>query len=332
MIGLLFLFAGDPNFSRDVLPVLEKRCWGCHGPAVQMGGLRLDNADGAAKGSHTGAVISPGNSEASLLVRLIERREPKRKMPPTGEPLNAAEIASLREWIDRGAAWPKDLAPAAIPERKSAPALPAVTLRSWPRNALDYTALAALEKQGKLPQPEASRRTLLRRLSFDLTGLPPSVDLARDFLLDNRPDAYDRLVASLLASPSRLTSKLDEEDLRRQLLSATYRQERTPIALSRAEWRHAALFAAGALAPSAVPIDLPPATWLPNAVQALADRAIREHENASVETRIEALFQICLSRPPSAADWKALRRNPAPLTLLRAARYLLELEEFRSKP
>jgi hypothetical protein len=331
MIWLLALFAGDPNFASDVRPVLEKRCWGCHGAAVQMGGLRLDTGDGLAKGSHSGAVIVAGNSEGSLLVRLIERREPKRKMPPTGEALTSAEIASIREWIDRGAAWPKDFAaPLAIP--KAAPALPAVTLRAWPRNSLDYAALASLEKSGKLPQPEASRRVLVRRVSLELTGLPPDPEFAREFLLDNRPDAYDRLVESALAFPSRLPSRHGDGDLRLRLLSAGFRQERDPAPMSNAEWRQAALSAAGSLPPAATPRDLPPAVWLSEAVRALAERALREAAEATLEAHVEALFWICLARPPASADWKALRRGTAPLTLLRAAKYVLELEEFRSKP
>jgi hypothetical protein len=344
-IGLVVAerLAAENTFSRDVLPVLEKRCWGCHGPAVQMAGLRLDTAEGITKGSHRGTILEPGNSSKSMLIRLIERQEPKRAMPPTGKPLSAAEISAFRLWVDSGAVWPEMVG---APKTESVveanvPLLPAVALRSWPRNSLDYPLLAKLESEGKLPRAEASRRSLLRRVAFDLTGLPPTIPDARAYLLDNRFDAYDRLIQRMMRSAKENSIKEEE------ILSAGYRQEREPEALTMGQWRDAAFYVAGLLE-SDTPkgsitsgpfgpsqqlsaAALQPASWLSTVAKGLAARAAREMEGRDSMVQLAHLFELALSRPPSGMEQAAFRQNGT-IDLMRAARYVIEHEEFKTKP
>ncbi len=191
-------------YARDIEPLLAKHCYVCHGSQQQMGGLRLDRKDAALK------VIQPGNSAASRLIRMVGGLENK-VMPPIGARLTKAEIGLLRAWVDQGVDWP------AAPQAQSAAAAtqsthwsfrkitrpnpPAVRDRAWPRNSIDSFILARLEKEGIAPSPEAPKTTLIRRLSLDLTGLPPTPQQVEEFLQDNRPDAYARLVDRLLDSP-----------------------------------------------------------------------------------------------------------------------------------
>ncbi|HEU0123321.1 MAG TPA: PSD1 and planctomycete cytochrome C domain-containing protein [Bryobacteraceae bacterium] len=193
---------GATDFNRDIRPILQARCMGCHGERTQMKGLRLDNREAALR------VLSPGNSSASLLVSLVSGKEPKRSMPPGGPALSAAEIAKLREWIDSGAEWPQAGALTApkVEEHWSfrpvqRPTPPASRNRIWPRNEIDQFIVARLDSVGWDPSPEAPRTTLIRRLALDITGLPPSPQEVAEFLGDNRPDAYERLVDRLLESP-----------------------------------------------------------------------------------------------------------------------------------
>ncbi len=181
---------------------MAKRCYLCHGPQQQMSGLRLDTKDAALK------VILPGNSAASRLIQMVAGIDKaKRVMPPVGPHLTAAEIGLLRAWIDQGVEW--NAAPGAHTAqpthwsfRKIArPDLAAVSDRAWPRNPIDNFVLARLEKENIGPSPEAPKTTLIRRLSLDLTGLPPTPQEVEEFLHDNRPDAYERLVDRLLDSP-----------------------------------------------------------------------------------------------------------------------------------
>ncbi|HUB33054.1 MAG TPA: PSD1 and planctomycete cytochrome C domain-containing protein [Bryobacteraceae bacterium] len=187
---------GAPDYARDVQPLLEKRCYGCHGPQQQMKGLRFDQRDVAMR------VIQPGNSAASRMIQMVSGTE-KLVMPPIGERLSAAEIGMLRAWIDAGARWPVTAKPAVhwsfLPPRR--PAVPAVRDRAWPRNVIDDFVLAKLEAEGVAPSPEAGKAVLLRRLSLDLTGLPPTPEELDRFLRDNRADAYEREVDRLLDSP-----------------------------------------------------------------------------------------------------------------------------------
>ncbi len=195
MAGLL----GGAVFASGV-PVLEKRCFVCHGAKTQMANLRLDSREAALR------VIKPGSSAESKLVSMIEGRG-KNVMPPSGPRLTAAEIKTIRDWIDAGAAWTAPTGAAAeAPKHWSfqpvaRPKPPIVRNEAWVRNEIDRFILARLERESITPSVEAAKRTLIRRVSLDLTGLPPSPGQVAEFLADNRPDAYERLVGSLLESP-----------------------------------------------------------------------------------------------------------------------------------
>jgi hypothetical protein len=187
------------EFARDIEPLLSKRCVVCHGAQQQMSGLRLDQKDAALKGGKAGADILPGKSAESRLIRLVAGVDQK-FMPPMGAHLTAEEIGLLRAWIDQGLEWTAR-APHWSFQKIQRTAAPAVRNRSWGRNPVDNFILARLEREGIAPSPEASKLTLLRRVSLDLTGLPPTPEQVRDYLNDNRPDAYERLVDRLLDSP-----------------------------------------------------------------------------------------------------------------------------------
>jgi hypothetical protein len=188
------------EFARDIEPLLAKRCVLCHGPQQQMSGLRLDQKDAALKGGASGADILPGKSAESRLVRLVGGLE-KKVMPPMGARLTTDEIGLLRAWIDQGVDWSTAKAPHWSFQKIERTPVPAVRDRAWPRNAVDNFILARLEHEGIAPSPEAGKLTLLRRVSLDLTGLPPTPEEVREYLSDNRPDAYERLVDRLLDSP-----------------------------------------------------------------------------------------------------------------------------------
>jgi hypothetical protein len=180
------------------IPILEKRCFVCHGARTQMANLRLDSREALLR------VVKPGASAESKLVAMIEGRG-KTVMPPSGPRLTGAEITTIRDWIDGGAPWIA-AAEASGQARHwsfqpiSRPTAPAVRTPAWVRNQVDSFVLARLERENIAPSPEASKRTLIRRASLDLTGLPPSPAQVAAFLSDNRPDAYERLVDSLLES------------------------------------------------------------------------------------------------------------------------------------
>ena len=196
------------DFSADIEPILASKCQGCHGARQQLSGLRLDTKQGAMAGGYSGAVIKPGDSAGSRLIRLIAGMEGKTVMPPAGERLTAEQVGILRAWIDQGAPWVEKAVSSAQgrsshwafqPIRRPDP--PAVNKTGWARSPLDAFVLARLEREGIEPSPEADRRTLIRRLSLDLTGLPPSLEEVEGFAADQRPDAYERLVDRLLQSP-----------------------------------------------------------------------------------------------------------------------------------
>ncbi len=195
--GLIVYGQTSPDYTRDVQPLLEKRCYMCHGPQQQMSGLRLDQQASAAR------VIEPGHAAQSRLIQMVSGTE-KKVMPPVGERLTTTQIAMLRAWIDAGAKWPASAAAPAVHwsfRKIQRPEVPAVRDRAWPRNAIDNFVLAKLDAEGIAPSPEAGKATLLRRVSLDLTGLPPTPQELDAFLQDNRPDAYERAVDRLLASP-----------------------------------------------------------------------------------------------------------------------------------
>lgn len=186
------------GYAQDVLPILSKRCFACHGPDEAQGNLSLDTRDGALVETDSGEpAVVPGDAGASELVRRITSTEDWERMPPEGEPLSAEEVETLRRWIDSGAVYEKHWAFA--PRTKPSP--PEVENAAWVRNPIDRFLLSKLEKAGLKPSAEADRRTLVRRLYYDLIGLPPTPEQVEAFVSDERPDAYERLVDELLASP-----------------------------------------------------------------------------------------------------------------------------------
>ena len=169
-----------------------------------MSGLRLDQKEAALKGGVSGKDILPGNSAGSRLIRLVSGQEAK-VMPPVGARLTPAEIELLRNWIDQGAVWPAQLTANKASthwafQKIANPKPPAVRNTAWTRNPIDNFILAKLESKSIRPSPEASKTTLIRRVSLDLTGLPPTPGEVEAFLNDQRPDAYERLVDRLLES------------------------------------------------------------------------------------------------------------------------------------
>ena len=184
-----------PDFLSDVRPILGK-CLPCHGPDEnsRMANLRLDSHEAATgqDGGYAGLVA--GDSGASrMLTRVTAETNP---MPPTGDRLTPAEIETLRQWIDAGAEYQRHWAF----DRPVTPQLPDVINESWPKNPLDHFVLAKLEARGLAPSGEANRYTLARRLSLDLTGLPPKPESVDAFVADQSADAYERFVAGLLNS------------------------------------------------------------------------------------------------------------------------------------
>jgi cytochrome c553 len=187
--------AADIDFSRDIQPLLAKRCFACHGPDTQEAGLRLDVAGAATRELDSGLqAIAPGDPAASEILARIRSTDPDLQMPPEGQRLSAAEVAVIREWIEAGATWEEHWAfrPLIRPE---VPAVPQAA------NPIDAFIRRGLADRG-LPLPaEAERRTLLRRVTYDLTGLPPSEQELADFLADASPAAWERVIDRLLASP-----------------------------------------------------------------------------------------------------------------------------------
>jgi hypothetical protein len=199
--GVLSFAAGKPvDFDREVRPILSDRCFACHGPDEKrrMANLRLDTEDGLFAHRSGYDIVAPSDPARSRLVARISGAGFPRMPPPQAAPaLTEAQIAVIRQWIEEGAKWERHWA-FVPPER---PALPAVRDEKWPRNPIDYFVLARLEREGLKPAPEADRATLLRRLSFDLTGLPPTTAEIDAFLADKSRDAYEKQVDRLLALP-----------------------------------------------------------------------------------------------------------------------------------
>ncbi len=193
--------AEDIQFNRDIRPILADRCFQCHGPdqARRKANLRLDDERSVFADRKGHQVIKPGDPRNSELYRRISAGDVTERMPPakSGPPLTAREIEVIRRWIELGAPWQRHWA-FLVPER---PALPAVANQRSVRNPIDTFVLARLEAANLQPSPEADRTTLIRRVTLDLTGLPPTPTEVDSFLADPSPDAYERVVDRLLASP-----------------------------------------------------------------------------------------------------------------------------------
>ena len=196
------------DFAKDIQPIFAVHCYDCHGPNKQEAQFRLDAREIAFKGGELGPAIIPGKSAESLLIRAVAGVKPDLVMPKKGERLTAEQIGLLRAWIDQGANWPES-ASANVADKRNhwafktpvRPLVPALKNKKWARNPIDNFVLARLDKEKLKPSPEADRRTLIRRLSLDLTGLPPTIKEVEQFVADRRPDAYEQLVERLLASP-----------------------------------------------------------------------------------------------------------------------------------
>lgn len=211
------LTAQKPDFARDIAPVFAAKCAVCHGASIRQNNLRLDSLDGVMQGGASGAAIVPGNAKDSLLVKRATSADPSFMMPPAGVRLTAKEVSLVQSWID-------SLPPGVPPSSKSGATAaarvasthwsfqpiahvtpPIVRDNAWPRNPIDRFILARLEKEKIAPSPAASPATLLRRVTLDLTGLPPTPQEVADFLAEvqaGRGDAaYELAVDRLLASP-----------------------------------------------------------------------------------------------------------------------------------
>jgi mono/diheme cytochrome c family protein len=194
--------AARVDFARDIRPILSESCFACHGPddKARKAKLRLDTKDGAFGPLRSGGrAVVPGKAAESELVARITNADASEQMPPpkSGKKLTPRQVALLKQWVEQGAPWSTHWA--FDPPRL--PALPQVADAAWPRNPIDHFILARLEKEGLKPSPEADRVALLRRVTLDLTGLPPTPAEVDAFLADRSPSAYEKVVDRLLKSP-----------------------------------------------------------------------------------------------------------------------------------
>jgi hypothetical protein len=204
---------GNEYFEKHIRPVLASQCQSCHGPKRQQAGLRLDSHAGLLKGSENGPIVVPGKAEKSTLLRVL-RYDGDVQMPPKSK-LPQEVIDHFAAWVRMGAPWPEEVIAADKPSASIAearrthwsfrpvtkPAVPAVKNSAWVKTPIDAFVLARLQARGLTPAPAAERRTLLRRVSLDLHGLPPTPEELAAFEEDNSPDAYARVIDRLLTSP-----------------------------------------------------------------------------------------------------------------------------------
>ncbi len=190
------------SFDRDVRPILSNHCWKCHGPDAQerKASLRLDQHESATKPaeSRKTAIVPKKSSDSELLKRVLSA-DSDELMPPASEnkPLSAAQKDILKRWIEQGATFEQHWSFRPV----SRPSLPSVKNMAWPKTPIDHFILARLEAEGLSPSPEADRETLIRRVTLDLTGLPPTIAEIDDFLNDRDANAYEKVVDRLLKSP-----------------------------------------------------------------------------------------------------------------------------------
>ncbi|MCH2203285.1 MAG: PSD1 and planctomycete cytochrome C domain-containing protein [Fuerstiella sp.] len=193
----LSIAAESPTFSRDIQPLFAKHCVVCHGPNKAEGGLRLDISEQARAELESGSrSIIPGDPQSSELMRRITADDTSDRMPPEGDPLSVDDIEKLRQWIRDGAGFEQHWA--YQPVKLTAP--PEVTQQDWVRNPIDQFVLARLEAEGMTPSPAADRATLIKRLYYDLNGLPPTPEEVDAFLTDEASDAWEILLNRLLES------------------------------------------------------------------------------------------------------------------------------------
>jgi len=193
---------GAVDFSKDVFPVLQRACFECHGPENQKGGIRLDRWDGTSK--KPGAIVAGDPHTSDLVRRISLPRGNKDAMPKRGSLLKPAEVENIKAWIAAGAVWPASVESikhwSYVTPAKAA--LPINRNKKWPKNEIDRFILGKLESANLAPSPEADAAVLIRRLSFDLTGLPPSATSVEAFskTLLTSGETYERFVDSLLKS------------------------------------------------------------------------------------------------------------------------------------
>jgi hypothetical protein len=194
--------AADVDFTRDIKPILSNRCFFCHGPDEEerqggTDGLRLDTRDGATEDLGGHAAVVAGDVVSSGLIERVLSRDPDSVMPPPdhGQRLTPAEVELLKQWIEQGAKYAEHWSYV----RPVRPQLPNVQASEWPRNEIDRFLLSRLEEQGLAPAEEADKATLIRRLSLDLIGLPPTIAEVDAFIADQSPSAYENLVDRLMS-------------------------------------------------------------------------------------------------------------------------------------
>jgi hypothetical protein len=193
-------WAKPVDFSREVKPILARRCFACHGPESGEGGLRLDSRETALAELDSGLLaIVPEDAEGSELIARITAEDESLRMPPEGKPLTEHEVDVLRRWIDEGAQYQKHWA--FVPPEKREPPTIEGDHQSWVKTPIDAFVLAQLQANNLTPAPKADKRTLCRRAYFDLTGLPPTEQQLEEFVSDESPDAWEKLIDRLLASP-----------------------------------------------------------------------------------------------------------------------------------
>jgi len=203
-------------FERHIRPILVEHCYSCHSDQSERvrGGLRLDTRAALLRGGNAGPAIVPGDPDASLLIKAVRYTQEDLQMPPKNQRLAGEQVAHLEAWVQMGAPDPRDAArapaPSEIAEARArhwafqpvqAPALPEVRNRAWVQTPVDAFVLARLERQGLEPADPADRRMLIRRVTYDLLGLPPTPEEVEAYVQSEQPDAYARLVDRLLASP-----------------------------------------------------------------------------------------------------------------------------------
>jgi len=196
--GVGFIHAAPLGYNKDIRPILAENCFACHGPdsAARKADLRLDRRDDAIK---SGSIIPGKPNESPVIERILSTEKGKVMPPPKAhKTLTAQQKEKLAQWIREGANY--ELHWSFLAPKK--PELPSVKNSGWVRNPIDRFILAGMEKNGLSPAPEADRRTLARRLSLDITGLPPEPKMVEAFVADTRPDAYERLVDDLMKSPA----------------------------------------------------------------------------------------------------------------------------------